>query len=61
MQIQMSWTLFLSKIYLDLYPVETSDVLYRRTSTHLSDRAKVSVDKWLRHIDDDQAQLEQGL
>lgn len=32
--------------------------MIRRTSAHLSDRAKVPVDFWFRHIDDDHAQLE---
>ena len=36
--------------------------MIRRTSAHLSDRAKAPVDFWFRPIDDDDhAQLEQGL
>ena len=35
--------------------------MIRRTSAHLSDRAKVPVDFWFCHIDDDHAQLEHRL
>jgi len=64
-----SKTPFPSKPCLDLSPVLTHQwcvifnnlAMIRRTSAHLSDRAKVPVDFWFCHIDDDHAQLEQWL